>query len=188
MIYAAILSAGCNGSTETGQSKAKYIISIPPPSPRLPNTYTCCRVGGGGATNRCSDWNTECWSRHVKFEIYPMNNHVLTDYYSAGINSDMFNHTLFTGTIICIVLITVDVLKRENVLTSGSLNWKRGVWTFKSRCSVQQWSLCQTFRRTQFKIVFQLYRPYFTVVFLKRRAAARYRALVSIMPGRERPE
>jgi hypothetical protein len=56
-----------------------------------------------------------------------MNNHVLTDYYSAGINSDMFNHILFTGTIICIVLITVDVLKREHILTSGVLDLKRGV-------------------------------------------------------------
>jgi len=46
VICAAILSAGCNGSTETGQSNAKYIISIPPPSPRLPNAYTC--LGGGG--------------------------------------------------------------------------------------------------------------------------------------------
>jgi len=143
-----MLSAGSNGSTETGQSKAKYIISIPPPSPRLPNAYTCCSRGEGG-TNRCSDWNTECWSCRVKFEIYPMNNHVLTDYYSAGINSDMFNHILFTGTIICIALITVDILKREHVLTSESLNLKRGVWTFKSRCSLQQWSLYQIFRRIQ---------------------------------------
>lgn len=150
MICAVILCAGSNDSTETGQSKVKYIISIPPPSPRLPNAYTCCR---GGGTNRCSGWNTECWSCHVKFEIYPMNNHVLTDYYSAGINSDMFNDILFTGTIICIVLITVDILKREHVLTSGSLNLKRGVWTFKSRCSVQQWSLYQTFLRTQLQAI-----------------------------------
>lgn len=54
-----------------------------------------------------------------------MNHHVLTGYYSEGINSDMFNHILFTGTIVCIVLMTVDILKREHILIPWSVSLKR---------------------------------------------------------------
>lgn len=108
--YTAIFSTSSNGSVETAQSTSKYIISILSSSLKQPNAYTCCRVG---AIDRCSERYTKCWSCHVKFEIYLMNHRILADYYSAGINSDMFNHIRYAGTVIYTVLNIVDMPKRD---------------------------------------------------------------------------
>jgi hypothetical protein len=49
-----------------------------------------------------------------------MNHRILADYYSAGINSDMFNHIRYAGTIIYTVLNILDMPKRDVRVTLTS--------------------------------------------------------------------
>lgn len=143
--YTAIFSAGSNGSIETAQSTAKYIISILSSSLKQPNAYTCCGVG---AIDRCSERYTECSSCHVKFEIYIMNHRILADYYSAGINSDMFNHIRYAGTIIYTVLNILDMPKRDVRVTLTS----KDAFALSNPTALRQNSLDWMFWRNRLKV------------------------------------
>jgi hypothetical protein len=62
-----------------------------------------------------------------------MNHRILADYYSAGINSDMFNHVLYAGRIMCTVLNIVDM--PTDMFGSLDSERERQTHAVKSHCS-----------------------------------------------------